>query len=202
MIKEACVGSYLEAKSAVAKGANRLELCDNLKEGGTTPSFGTIQLAQQTLNVPLAVMIRPRGGDFIYSDDEIDIMKRDIKVCRSLGVEGVVFGVLTHDHQIDVKKMTELIQCALPMKVICHMACDEVENRDWMIEQLMELGVDRVLTKGGKQHALAHLDELKRMNEQANGRIVIVAGGGVTSDNYHEIIEKTGIQEVHGTRIV
>jgi len=202
MIKEACIGSYTEAKIAVSKGANRLELCDNLADGGTTPSYGTIALAQKTLKVPLVVMIRPRGGNFNYSDDEFEIMKMDIQICKSLGVYGIAIGIINTENKLNLEKMAAVVALAKPMNITCHMAFDEVENREEALEQLITLGFNRVLTKGGKTSALENMDELLRMHQQAKGRIAILAGGGVHANNYEQLMAYTGIGEVHGTKIV
>lgn len=201
-ILEACVGSYTESKIAAEKGAGRFELCENLAEGGTTPSYGTISLVHQNLNVPTLVMIRPRGGSFVYTSEEIEIMKRDIAVCKEIGVYGVVFGILTQENLLDIHAMKELVDLAKPLQITCHMAFDEIENQTQALEDLIELGIDRVLTKGGKQRAMENVACLAQLVKQADGRITIVAGGGVDAFNYVEIMEKTGVTEVHGTKIV
>jgi copper homeostasis protein len=192
----------MEALSAVSKGAHRLELCDNLLEGGTTPSYGTIALAQEKLQTPLLVMIRPRGGDFVYTADEVEIMLRDIKICKDLGVYGVVFGALTADNTLDVVTMKTLVDASKPMKITCHMAFDELEDPIAGLDSLIELGIDRVLTKGCKANATEGITILKQLVEHATDRITIVAGGGVNADNYQMIADATGVSEVHGTKIV
>jgi len=202
ILREACVGSFKESCSAVAKGANRLELCENLLEGGTTPSYGTIAMAQERLNTPLLVMIRPRGGNFVYTTDESEIMKRDIQICKELGVYGVVFGVLTEDDKLDMAAMKTLVALSKPMKITCHMAFDTLEDPLEGLEQLIELEIDRVLTKGGKINALEGIPTLKKLVTLASDRIIIVAGGGVNEANYQMIAEKTGVKEVHGTKIM
>lgn len=202
IIKEACVGSYREAKKAYARGAQRLELCDNLKEGGTTPSYGTILLAKETLPIPINVMIRPRGGDFVYSEEELRIMEKDIALCREARVNAVVFGVLTPDRRIDEEAVRRLLAQARDLKVTFHMAFDEIEEKKEALDQLISLGIDRVLTKGGPGTALANWQTLKELVAYAGGRIGIVAGGGITEENYADVVAKTGVQEVHGTKIV
>ena len=189
IVLEACVGCYEDAKKAVERGANRIELCDNLKEGGTTPSYGTINLACKNFDIPVAVIIRPRGGNFVYSDDEFEIMKKDIEICRELGAYAVVFGILTKDNKIDIK-------------VTFHMAFDEIENKVEAIETLIDLGVDRILTKGCKTSALDGKDILKNLVQISNGRIEILIGGSVTKNNYKELVEYIGCNEAHGSRIV
>ena len=202
IIREACVGNFKESQSAVLNGADRLELCENLAVGGTTPSYGTIALAEEKLDTPLLVMIRPRGGDFVYSVEEIEIMKRDIQKCKELGVYGVVFGVLNHEGTLNMQAMKTLVECSKPMQITCHMAFDALVDPFEGLEQLVALGVDRILTKGGNISAFEGRATLKNLVAKASNRIVIVAGGGVTEDNYQIIVEETGVKEVHGTKIV
>lgn len=202
VLKEACVGSFKEAYEASLKGAHRIELCDNLAEGGTTPSYGTLKACRQLLGIPSMVMIRPRGGNFCYSEEEIMIMLSDIEICKSLGMEGVVFGALAPENTIEMKQMQLLISSAKPMQVVFHMAFDLIENQFDALEQLITLGVDRILTKGGAATAADGAEQIKALIQQANGRITILAGGGVNAGNYEEIVHLTGVTEVHGTRIV
>ena len=201
---EACVGSFKEAKKAQELGANRIELCENLKEGGTTPSYGTISYCKKTLNIPIATMIRPRGGDFIYNQEEIEIMKEDILICKKFGVESVVLGVLTKEKKIDCDLLKDLIQMARPMKVVFHMAFDEIEEKEKIesLSQLVDLGVDRLLTKGCKTNALDGIKMLKNLSENCQNKIIIVAGGGITKENYQKIANETNILQYHGTKIV
>lgn len=199
---EACVGNYSEAKKAQDLGANRIELCENLKEGGTTPSYGTISLCKQHLSIPIAVMIRPRSGNFIYSAAEIEIMKEDIKICKKFEVESIVLGVLTPENKIEIPLLKEFISLARPLKVVFHMAFDEIENKYEALSQLIELGVERVLTKGGKSNAIEGIEVLKSLDERANKKIIILAGGGVTKDNFTKIANASDIFQFHGTRIV
>lgn len=201
-IKEACVGSFTESAIAVKKGAMRLELCENLAEGGTTPSYGTLLTVHKHLQVPVLVMIRPRGGDFVYSPEEIEIMKADIQICKQIGVYGVVFGALTADNRLDVDVLKTLVACAKPMQITFHMAFDALEDPEAQLEQLIALGFNRVLTKGCKSNALDGIEQLKRLVERASDRITIVVGGGVTAHNFEEIAKKTGATEFHGTKIV
>ena len=202
VLKEACVGNFNEAYEAQRRGAHRIELCDNLAEGGTTPSYGTLKACKHRLDIPSMVMIRPRGGNFCYSEEEIKIMLSDIEICKTIGLEGVVFGVLTPENMIDMKQMQLLISAAKPLQVVFHMAFDQIENQSEALEQLIILGVDRVLTKGGSSSAMDGAAQIKSLLAQANGRIAILAGGGVTAGNYEEVIRLTGVTEVHGTRIV
>lgn len=202
MIKEACVEFFDGAKRAEENGANRVELCENLSVGGTTPSYGTVKLCLEKLNIDIFPMIRPRGGNFIYSDDEIEIMKEDIKVFKNLGVKAVVFGILTEDNKINLKQMEELVNLSHPMEVTFHKAIDELENPlDW-IEDLIKIGVKRILTSGCKVTALEGKDMINKMIEKANGKLKIVVAGKVTKENLAELEKLIPANEFHGKQIV
>ncbi len=202
LIFEACVGSYSSAKEAEIHGASRIELCDNLKEGGTTPSYGTIKIAKKNLKIPVFVIIRPRGGDFIYSQEEIEIMKEDIIQCKSLGVDGVVLGILDEGYNVNVDKLASLIELAKGMKITFHMAFDEILDKKKAIDTLVTLGVHRILTKGSNGGAIEGKEILKELIEYSKGKIIILPGGGVTKENYHILREYLGVEEFHGTKIV
>lgn len=202
MIKEACVGSFNEAKIAIANGANRVELCENLEVGGTTPSYGMIKKCVKDLEVPTLVMIRPRGGDFNYSTDEIEIMKEDIINCKKLGVIGVVFGVLKADNTVDYELLKELVEISRPMEITFHKAIDEVENPIAEIEKFIELGITRVLTSGKKDTALEGKEMLNKMLKASQNKIKIVVAGKVTKDNIEVVSKKIPSCEFHGKRIV
>lgn len=201
-IYEACVGSYNEAVRAENLGATRIEFCDNLSEAGTTPSFGNIKKAINSLKIPVMVIIRPRGGNFEYSEDEAEIMIEDIKICKELGAYGVVIGALKGD-KIDLNITKRLVEAAKPMQVTFHMAFDEIEDKKEAIDQLVELGVDRILTKGARGgNALIGREAIKDLIKYANDRIIIMPGKGVNKENRDYIMEYTGAKEIHGTRIV
>lgn len=202
--KEACVESYAQAKRAVELGAHRLELCDNLADGGTTPSYGTIAMAKKSLRAEVFPIIRPRGGGFVYTEEELQIMEKDIDVCREIGVDGVVFGVLTEDNEFDVPAMGRLVARCGKMAAACHMAFDLVPDWKKGLDTLAELGLIRVLTSGGKDRspAVSNLDAIREFVEYSAGRVIILPGLGVTKDNYHVLVEKAGVTEVHGTQIV
>lgn len=202
IIKEACVGSFSEAKLMVTAGANRIELCENLSEGGTTPSYGTIKECLKRLSVPTLVMIRPRGGDFLYNPEEIEIMKNDILLCKDLGVSGVVFGVLNNENEVDVPLLKSLINCASPMEVTFHKAIDEVSDPLASLDILIDLGVNRVLTSGKAETAIQGAELLNRMVEKAQDKIIIVVAGKVSKDNIEEIQTLIPRAEYHGKRIV
>lgn len=202
MIKEFCAGSFSEALAAEKRGADRIELCDNLAEGGTTQSYGTIKIALEKLNIPVFPIIRARGGDFCYSDEELKIMREDILMCKSLGAKGIVFGMLTKDKKIDEKILKEFVSLASPMEVTFHKAVDELENPVEAVDILAEAGVKRILTSGTKATALEGADILNEMIQRAEGKITIVVAGGVTTENFDEVSKKIVSSEYHGKKIV
>lgn len=194
---EVVTDSVVSSVNAALGGADRVELCDNLIEGGTTPSAGMIRLVREKINIDLMVMIRPRGGDFLYSEEEFAVMKEDIKVAKELNVDGVVFGCLTREGAIDKVKTSELIRLARPMKVTFHRAFDMVADPFQALEDLIELGVDRVLTSGLEPTAPEGTTLLKQLVETADNRLIVLVGGGVRPHNIDELIEKTGAKEYH-----
>lgn len=202
MIKEACVESLIDALEAEKRGANRIELCDNLSQGGTTPSYGTIKIALSTLKIPVFPIIRPRGGDFCYTPAEIEVIKEDIKVCKSLGAKGVVLGILTADKKIDFKTLAEFMELAKPMEVTFHKAIDELEDPTLVIDDLINLGVKRILSSGTKPTALEGKDMLNKMIEKVGDRLTIVVAGKVTKENLPEISSLIPSKEYHGKIIV
>ena len=183
MIKEACVESFEKSLEAQNNGANRIELCENLAVGGTTPSYGTVKVCLEKLNIPIFPMIRARGGNFIYSKYEIEIMKEDIKIFKELGVKGIVLGCLTHDNKIDLELTKELVDLAYPMEVTFHKAIDEILNPLDYIDDLINIGIKRILTSGGKATALEGKDLINEIIKKSNGRLKIVVAGKVTKEN-------------------
>lgn len=198
---EKCVGNYSEAAEAEILGADRIEFCDNLIEGGTTPSYGNIKKVINTVKIPAMVIIRPRGGNFEFSKDEADIMIEDIRMCKELGAYGVVIGALK-GNEIDLELTKRLVEEAKPMKITFHMAFDEIEDKKKAIDELVDLGVDRILTKGGTEDAMAGKDVLKELVEYANDRIIVMPGKGVNKENRDYLLEYTGAKEIHGTKVV
>jgi copper homeostasis protein len=194
---EICVGDLESALVAEQGGADRVELCDNLSVGGTTPSAGMIAEACKRLTIPVHVLIRPRAGDFVPSPAELAAMRFDIEMARTLGAAGVVLGVLRPDATIDRDQTAALLELARPMSVTFHKAFDQTREPEQALDTLIELGVDRVLTSGGRLTALEGSDTLKRLVAQARGRIGILAGGRLTADNLETIIAVTGVREVH-----
>jgi len=200
-IFEACVGNYNEAISAAKRGAHRIELCDNLMEDGTTPSYGTIRRTIEKLDIPVMVIIRPRGGNFTYTEEELDIMKYDVEMCKELGAYGVVIGAIK-DYKIDKEIISELVNLAKPMTITFHMAFDEIEDKKTAIDDLIKLKVDRILTKGGCKNAMTGKDCLKDLVKYSASRISIMPGKGVNKVNRDFLLEYTGANEIHGTRVV
>ena len=178
-------------------GAHRIELCTSLLEGGLTPSAGTIELARRHLSIDINVMIRPRGGDFLYSDLEVEVMQRDIAVARQLGANGVVFGLLSADGAIDTAATKALIASARPMSVTIHRAFDMVTNAHAALETLIALGVDRVLSSGLEASAEEGVTTLRDLVQQAAGRIIVMPGAGIHEHNIAAIARVTGAVELH-----
>ena len=202
MIKEACVESFEKALEAQNNGADRIELCENLSVGGTTPSYGTVKICLEKLNIPIFPMIRARGGNFVYSKDEIEIMKEDIKVFKDLGVKGVVLGCLTSDNKIDLELTKTLVNLAYPMEITFHKAIDEISNPLDYIDDLVNIGIKRILTSGGKATALEGKDLINEMIKKSNGRLKIVVAGKVTKENLNELSNLISADEFHGKLIV
>jgi copper homeostasis protein len=202
IIKEVCVESFDEAVRAVNSGANRIELCENLSVGGTTPSFGTIKTSLAELNTEMVVMIRPRGGNFNYSPAEFEIMKYDIQICKELGVKGVVFGILNAENEIDIERTIELVQLSRPMKVTFHKAIDLLANIPSKIEILKTIGIDRILSSGGKMSATKGKNILNQMIKLASPELQIIVAGKVTYKNLPKIMKSVPNNEYHGRKLV
>nr|XP_033799221.1 copper homeostasis protein cutC homolog isoform X3 [Geotrypetes seraphini]XP_033799222.1 copper homeostasis protein cutC homolog isoform X3 [Geotrypetes seraphini]XP_033799223.1 copper homeostasis protein cutC homolog isoform X3 [Geotrypetes seraphini] len=190
-------GARLTCGSYCHYGAGRIELCSSLLEGGITPSMGVLQVVKQYIQIPVFVMIRPRGGDFLYSDREVEVMKADIRLAKIHGADGLVFGALTEDGRIDAELCMELLAVSRPLPVTFHRAFDMVHDPLVAIETLISLGFERVLTSGCDSSALEGLQLIKRIVEQAKGRIIVMPGGGITERNLQRILEGSGVQEFH-----
>ena len=195
---EICANSVESAAKAQEGGAYRVELCAGIPEGGTTPSFGEIRMARQLLQqTKLHVIIRPRGGDFLYTQLEQEIMLHDIKVARQLGADGVVFGCLTAEGNVDIPAMKKLMNAVGDMSVTFHRAFDMCRNPMEALEDIIELGCHRILTSGQEATAPAGIPLLKELIEKADGRIIIMPGCGVKPSNILELAEETGATEFH-----
>jgi copper homeostasis protein len=194
------IGFTIEGcRAAQAAGAQRIELCDNPGEGGTTPSHGFITAARKLLQVPLYPLIRPRGGDFFYSSLEFEIMMTDLQTCKELGCDGVVLGLLNKDGSIDKKRTARLVELAYPMEVGFHRAFDRCANPFEALEHIIDTGCERILTSGQQPTAVQGAMLIGELVNQANGRISIMPGSGVNSSNIIELAQKTGATEFHSS---
>lgn len=198
-ILEVCAGSLASALAAQEGGAFRVELCDNLYEGGTTPGTGTIELARMKLSIKLHVIIRPRGGDFLYSGLEYSIIKRDVEHCRSQGVDGIVVGFLTPDGRVDIDRTTEIVELARPMAVTFHRAFDMSRDPLEALEDLKMTGIDRLLTSGQKNLAPEGAGLIADLIRQSGGEIIIMPGGGLNEQNINEFAKMVNATEYHAT---
>ncbi len=196
---EICVDSVESANEAQIAGADHVELCSNLIEGGTTPGFGTIVSARKILKIGLNVIIRPRGGDFLYSGAEYEIMRRDIDVCGACGVDGIVLGILRPDGNIDIERTAKLIERAHPMSVTFHRAFDMCSDPDSGLEDVIASGASRLLTSGQKNKAEQGSQLISQLVTQAGDRIIIMPGGGINDSNIAGIANVTGAKEFHLT---
>lgn len=196
---EVCATSIHSCLAAQDGGAKRVELCDNLYEGGTTPGPGTLQLARELLDIEIMVMIRPRGGDFCYTKLEFEIMKKDIEACKEMGADGVVFGILLPDGNIDIKRTKELVELSRPLKVTHHRAFDMTPDPFRAMEEIIELGFDRILTSGHKNTVHEGKELLAELIKKANDRIIIMPGSGISEENILEMKRATAAHEFHLT---
>ncbi|WP_411273882.1 copper homeostasis protein CutC [Daejeonella sp.] len=197
-ILEICAGSLGSALAAQQGGADRVELCDNLYEGGTTPSSGMIKTCKSLLNIPLFPIIRPRGGDFVYTDQEFEVMKQDVLCCLELACEGIVFGILLPDGSVDIERCSELVKLSGDMQITFHRAFDRCNDHKQGLEDIIRMGFHRVLTSGGMENAEDAIPELSRLIHHANGRICMMPGSGITPNNLSKI-KATGALEFHTT---
>jgi copper homeostasis protein len=198
-IIEIATSDFTTTKSAVEGGADRIELCANLAEGGTTASYGTIIQCREKFAVQLYPIIRPRGGDFLYTDDEFEIMLKDVELCKQLGCDGVVIGLLNADGSIDVKRTSILIEAAYPLGVTFHRAFDRCKEPFKALEELMEIGCERILTSGQRPSVTDGVDLVAELNRHGADRIIIMPGSGVRVDNIKMLAEKTGCTEFHSS---
>ena len=194
---ELCVEGIDGFLTAQEAGADRVELCASLMEGGLTPSLATIRAAVKAARIPVHVIIRPRGGDFLYSQAEFETMRDDIAALRAEGVAGVVIGCLTADGRIDEERTNALVEAARPMSVTCHRAFDMTVDAGEALEALIRCGIDRVLTSGQRDTALEGLDMLRQVNEQAGDRIVIMGCGALDAGNIKAVRDGAGLKEMH-----
>lgn len=199
IITEVCACNLQSAFAAMLAGASRIELCDNLSENGSTPSYGNIAVCKEQLKIPMHVFVAARGGNFYYTEAETEAMLNDILLAKKLAVNGFVFGTLTPQNQIDKTKMKLLMQAAAPTPVTFHRAFDLIADKFDALETLIELGVKRVLTSGGQKTAEEGMAVIKQLVKQSHGRIEVIAAAGITEKNVQQIIYETNVSAVHFT---
>jgi copper homeostasis protein len=197
ILVEVCADSVASAIAAERGGAARVELCSSLIEGGVTPSGGLIEMTRAAVSMPLHVMIRPRGGDFCYEAEEFETMKRDIAVAKRLGANGVVFGILDANGNVDVARTRQLADLARPLAVTFHRAFDMTADLFRALEDVCIAGADRVLTSGGEPTSLQGQETIAQLVRKAEGRIVVMPGSGIRPENARRLVERTGVKEVH-----
>ena len=197
MLVEGCVETLEECVNAKRGGARRLELCDRLDVGGTTPSASLIDAVQKTVRLPIMAMVRPRGGSFVHTAAELDQMRRDLDMVVSNNVAGVVIGILDDKNRVDLKRTAEFVRLAGDTPVTFHKAFDLVDDLPAALDDLLACGIKRLLTSGGKPTAAEGIDELAMLVERSAGRIEIMAGGKVRGSNVRAIVDGAGLKEVH-----
>ena len=203
--REFCAENFTDIPRAVAAGVNRIELCDNLAVGGTTPSYGVIEATAREIGdkpVVNSVMIRPRGGDFVYTSAELEIMALDVVKAKEAGATSLVFGILTPGGELDVPAMKKLIELAGHTPVVCHMVFDYTNDPAATLETLVDLGIKLVLTHGAPGGEPINTERLAALVQQGKGRIDIMIGGGVNAENYQRLAAETGAKYAHGTKII
>ena len=197
MVAEICVESVNSAVAAQTGGAQRVELCSSLAEGGVTPSAGLIEVIRKNIDIGLHVLVRPRRGDFLYSGLEFEIMKKDIELAKKLGADGVVTGILKADGHIDVARMRQLLAVCYPLSVTFHRAFDLTPDPYKALEDLLALGVGRLLTSGQQVTALQGVGLIRGLVIQAADQLIVMPGGGINENNIHHIVAVTGVSEYH-----
>ncbi|WP_286032533.1 copper homeostasis protein CutC [Brachyspira pilosicoli] len=196
---EICVDSVESCINAEKGGADRLELCGNMFEGGTTPSYGVLQLAREMVSKPIYAMVRPRGGDFCYNDIEFEIMKREIKLMKELKIDGIVFGILTKEGKVDKERCSKLLDLWGTNKATFHRAIDVSSNLNEACEDIISLGFERILTSGGEANVMSGIIKLKELVEKYNDKIIIMPGSGINERNIEYINDTVKANEYHMT---
>jgi copper homeostasis protein len=199
MIVEIACNNFQSCRNAEQSGADRIELIENLKEGGCTPSYGMIKKVKSVISIPIYVMIRPRGGDFVYSQEEIEIMHADITLCKKLNVDGIVFGVLTKEGKINLEACADLLETWGSNRATFHRALDRTIDIEKSMEDIINLGFERVLTSGGHKNVTEGKEIIQSLQQKFGVQIIIMPGAGVTPENAKEISVFCDTQEIHAT---
>lgn len=199
IVLEVCADSVESALAAERGGAHRIELCSDLLEGGTTPSAGLTTMVRRSVSLDVYMMVRPRGGDFCYSPEELEIMEHDVLAGKELGVDGFVFGVLREDGSVDVERTRRLVEAARPKGVTFHRAFDMTRDLEEALEHVIATGADRLLTSGGQQRAEDGISTIAKVVAAAKDRIRVMAGSGISESNVRRLIHGTGVREIHAS---
>ena len=202
MILEVCAFNIQSCFIAAKAGAGRIELCMDPLQGGTTPSYGLVRYALEKIAIPIFPMVRPRGGNFVYDNDELEIMKKDVLTFRELGCPGIATGIQLPDGRIDVELLSRLVEWAHPMSVTCHKVFDTTPNAFEALEDVITAGCSRILTSGLHKAALEGAGVIADLVAQAGSRITIMVGGGVRSSNISQLVSQTGATEYHSSGLV
>ncbi len=196
---EIATSDFVTTKSAVEGGADRIELCANLAEGGTTPSYGTIKQCREAFAIALYPIIRPRGGDFLYTKSEFEIMLQEVMLCKQSGCDGIVIGLLNKDGTIDIERTAALVEAAYPLGVTFHRAFDRCADPFKAMEELIQIGCERILTSGQQPSVVDGVELVAELNKKAAERIIIMPGSGVRKENIKMLADKTGCVEFHSS---
>ncbi len=199
MLLEIAVFNIQSALLATNAGADRIELCENPADGGTTPSYGTLKTVRQKITIPVFPIIRARGGDFFYTDDEFEVMQKDVLLCKQLGFEGVVIGLLNKDASVDIERTKRFVDLAYPLEVTFHRAFDRTKDAFKSLEDIIDCGCQRILTSGQVPNAFDRKELIKKLNDQADDRIIIMPGSGIRSNNIKMLADFTGVNELHSS---
>lgn len=196
---ELCIDSLQSALVADEAKADRIELCSHLDSGGLSPSYGLLSLVKERVSLPIHILIRPRAGDFCYDDSEFEVMQREVELAKKMEIAGVVIGILEPDGKIDIDRMRVLVELAKPMSITFHRAFDFCSDPYKALQEIIDLGCDRLLTSGQKRTAMEGANLIKELHQRAEGRLIVMPGSGINSQNAMELIKMTGVREIHAS---